>query len=507
MRIALSLSAILLTSLLYAESVDDALEGFDDTPATTSIASTEIRSDNVMEGFDDNVAAHASTETANDPKMEGFDDSKTELSVDSNTSETIPEETEKGYFSGFSGKFTQQAALSYNKRRPQNVFYSLRQSFFLNYDKTFGNGLKFKINARAFYDGIYDTSSAVYYPAEVASLNHEVELFEAYLEWSPYENIDVKLGRQVVVWGRSDTIRITDILNPIDNRRPGIVDIEDLYLPVTMLKFDYQYDNWRISPIIMLEQRFTKDPPYGSLYNPFSYEYDYDEAVALGLPIYSLSHEQYNDPTYALSIGADFEGWDINFYASRLYEDRGYIPLAQLPDSVLDKKYSHNKTNMFGTALNVLSGSWLFKTELAYFSGLTYTATQDRRLSRTDGMLGLEYSGITNTTISYDFSVRHFNQYDSRLFVPEENFLEQNTYQQAFRISSNFVDDTIHPNYVISMYGKQLDEGGYQRAWLDYDVADAINAEFGVVDYFGGTPLFDLVKDQVVVFMDMSYNF
>ena len=507
MRIALSLSAILLTSLLYAESVDEAMDGFDDAPVRTSETSTESSSTDTMDGFDDDSTASASTETTSDSEMEGFDDTSTNVSEKVNASNTVEEKTEEGYFSGFSGKLTQQAALSYNKRRPQNVFYSLRQSFFLNYDHTFENGLKFKINARAFYDAIYDTSSAVYYPTEVDSLNNEVELFEAYLEWNLLDNFDAKLGRQVVVWGRSDTIRITDVLNPIDNRRPGIVDIEDLYLPTGMLKFDYQLGNWRISPIVILEQRFTKDPPYGSLYNPFSYEYDYNEALALGLPIYTLGHEKYSDPTYAISVGAEFEGWDVNFYASRLYEDRGYIPYSQLADAVLDKRYKHNKTNMFGTALNVLYGSWLFKSELAYFSGLTYTTTQDRALSRTDGLLGLEYSGISDTTISYDFSLRHFNQYDSRLFIPEENFLERDTYQQAFRITSNFVNDTVHANYVVSMFGKEVDEGGYQRGWIEYDVADSINSEFGVVDYFGGTPLFDLVADQYVVFMDMSYNF
>jgi len=62
----------------------------------------------------------------------------------------------------------------------------------------------------------------------------------------------------VVVWGRSDTIRVTDVLNPIDNRRPGMVDIEDLRLPVAMAKLDYFVGDWRVTPIAILEQRFQK---------------------------------------------------------------------------------------------------------------------------------------------------------------------------------------------------------------------------------------------------------
>ena len=88
--------------------------------------------------------------------------------------------------------------------------------------------VKLKINARAFYDPMYDVSNADYYPAEVDELRTELWLFEAYLEWNVMENLDVKLGRQVVVWGRNDSIRITDILNPLDFRRPGTLDIENL---------------------------------------------------------------------------------------------------------------------------------------------------------------------------------------------------------------------------------------------------------------------------------------
>jgi len=490
MKISLALTSLILATLLNAESVEEAFEGFDEI--NTGISEQIIQKN--LADID-----HKNTSEGQDI-IEGSDNNKSNSIGESR-------ENASGFFSDFSGKLTQEGAIVHDAVRPQNIFYTLRQSFFLDYEHAFENGLKVKINARAFYDPVFDMSNADYYPAEVEALRSEVELFEAYFEWNIFENFDAKWGRQVVVWGRSDTIRITDVMNPLDNRRPGIIDIAELRLPVTMLRFDYQIDAWRITPIVILEQRFTKDPPYGSRYNPLSPEESYSERVEKRLPVYTLENESYSDPTFALSIGADFEGWDVNFYASRLYEDRGYVPYEQLLPTVLNKKYSHNKNNMFGTALNYVDGSWLFKTELAYFSGLTYTTTQDRQLIRMDGLIGFEYSGFANTTISYDFAVRHFKEYDKRLYVPEENLLKQNTYQQALRINSNFLDDTLHANYLLNLYGEKIDEGGYHRAWIDYEIEDAINTSFGVLDFMGGSPLFELVKDQVVVFMDISYSF
>lgn len=479
MRLSLLVSSLLLTAAVQAESLDDTLSGFDDEPTTSSVAS----STDIQDGFDDETK----------PRL-------------------MESSEEKGFFtnlfSDFTGKITQQGAIAYNDDRPQNIFGSLRQSLFLYYEHKFENGMKFKVNGRAFYDPIYDSTNADFYPAESAELNNEVELFEAYVEGTINENLEARFGRQVVVWGKSDTIRVTDILNPIDNRRPGYQDLEDIYLPTTMLKFDYQYDdNWRISPIVLLEQRFTKDPPYGSVYNPFSPRVSYTEWINEGNPVYSLDNVTYRDPTFALSVAGEFEGWDLSFYASRLYQDRGYIPTPYLDPKVLNKVYEHRKTNMLGAAFNIVDGEWLFKAELAYFADLTYTTTQDTGLARSDILLGFEYVGFLDTTISYDYAIRHFHEYDPNLYVPEENYLEQETHQQAFRITSSFLRDTLDASYLLSMYGKDLDEGGYQRGWINYDLADAINTEFGLVDYFGGSPLFDLVEDQLVIFMDISYSF
>jgi len=525
MRIALSLYSLLLASLLYAESVDEALEGFDDAPvAETSIPKTVASVDDEIAGFDNGFSVPNTTEETNkDPEMAGFDDT---VKSDNNESTDFSKssEDEEGIFSNFSGKIIQQLAVGYNNEYPQNVFASLRQTLFVDYERKFENGLKVKVNARAFYDPIYDVGNADYYPAEVDELRTELWLFEAYLEWSILENLDAKLGRQVVVWGRSDSIRITDILNPLDYRRPGMLDIEDLRLPTTMLKLDYEIDNWRISPIAIVEQRFSKYPPFGSIYYPelninglpTSLPVLYSDYEALGYPLFHIDDESYTDVTFALSANADFEGWDISLYASRLYQDQGYMDEVQQNDAKNKMEagakdvyiaIQHNKTNMFGGAVNYLNGSWLLKSEIAYFSDLVYSSTSDKSLSRTDILVGLEYSGLSSTTISYDFSLRHFNQYDDRLYVPFENFLERDTYQQAFRISSDFMNDTLHLNYLVSIFGKQADDGGFQRAWVDYEVADAINTKFGIVDYIDGSPLFERVSTQNIVFMDMSYNF
>jgi len=57
------------------------------------------------------------------------------------------------------------------------------------------------------------------------------------------------------------------------------------------------------------------------------------------------------------------------------------------------------------------------------------------------------------------------------------------------------------------LFGKKLDEGGFQRAWMKYDIADGVSTNFGIVDYIGGDAMFDVISDNDMIFMDVSYSF
>jgi len=469
-NVSLLAAMVLLGQTVYAEEID--MSGFDDT--STSSVQVEQSSTDVMDGFDDTSSSVADVST----------DSATDTSV-----ETVTEPAE--VISGLTGKVTKQITYALYNDKPHENISSLKISLFLDYEHKFENGWRVKTNAKAYYDAMYDIrGTEKFSKQEIDELKSEVELYDAYVEGSITDSLDMKLGRQVVIWGRSDTLRVTDILNPLDNRRPGMVDIEDLRLPVAMAKFDYFIGDWRVTPIAILEQRFSKNPPFGSVFNP--------------LPMVAPSNESYSDVTYALSVGGEFSGWDVNFYAAQVRNDEGQLilPTASQPSPII----AHDKIEMYGTALNVLTGSWLFKTELAYFDGLKFTTTGDKEFSRTDLLFGVEYNGIADTLISYDIVTRNMGEYDSRL-ISEAIPLKKHDYQHAFRVTSDFMNATLTANYLISLYGEKLDEGGFQRAWVKYELMDGVNMNVGVVDYIGGSTIFDTVKDNDMVFADISYSF
>ena len=254
-----------------------------------------------------------------------------------------------------------------------------------------------------------------------------------------------------------------------------MVDIEDLRLPLGMVKFDYYLsENWRVTPIIIAEQRENKNPPFGSEFYP----------APSKLPSQTMPHKT----TYALDIGGEFSGYDVDFYFADVI----------MPDEFGMPNYKRKKAKMYALAFNYVSGSWLFKGELASKRDLEFVGVSGK-FKRVDTLVGVEYNGISDTKISYDFSKKSFNK--------KTPLFDKNIYQHSLRVTSDFLNSTLHANYLVTLFGKNADDGGFQRAWIKYDIKDALSSNIGVVDYIGGSQKLDKIKDNDIFFIDIVYSF
>lgn len=351
-----------------------------------------------------------------------------------------------------------------------------------------------RIGGTAFYDAAYHLNGQrdLYTDQYLDEYEREIELGEAYLQGSLADSLDIKIGRQIVVWGRSDNLRVNDILNPLDLRWPGTTDIRYLRLPVTMTKLDYYVGDWNSSFIVVNEPRFSKLPVYNGEFYPGS-----QPAPALQEPGWSLENQQ-----PALSVNGIFSGWDLSFYGAWVYPEKGYV--AQ--DSSGNLQRTFDKALLTGTAANVALGNWLIKAEAAYWDNLKFTNVDDEK-PRLDILAGIEYSGFTETTITFEIVNRHIFSYDP-LLAELPDAVQENTTQYAMRFTRDFIHDTLHLNIVLSSYGFWAEDGGFERAQLDYDLSDDIVLSGGIILYESGDiPGLIGVGDNDNVFIEVEFYF
>lgn len=470
------LLSLALVSSLFAESVEVDLEGFES---------------DALEGFSDFQEDEGS-------ELEGFSDFDEDLSSQAELSQ----ESESSNSYVVSGDLAFKTALTLHKHKVDAQEYQglskAQTALYLQFDTKLSDDWKLRVSGDAYYDAIYDLRS--YNSATTETYKDQLRFDDSYVEGSLSPALDLKVGRQIVVWGKSDTIRVTDVINPLDNRELGVIDIEDLRLSTTMAKFDNYVGNWNYSVMFIVESRTFLEAEARSEFFPVDelFEGAPTPFLALKRPANSLENMQ-----YAFAANGLFSGWDLSFYAADVYDSKWHL-------NPLTKKREISKIKMLGSATNIALGSWLLKTEFAFIDGVKYNTTQDDK-QRLDVLVGFDYMGLKDSVITLEVADRHIFDYEKEMNRRDggvSDYLEEDEMQSALHLSRTFMNETLTFNALVTLFGKQLENGGFARIWLDYDVADGVSANLGYVNYIGGEkPFLDALKLNDRLFGDITYSF
>jgi hypothetical protein len=377
-----------------------------------------------------------------------------------------------------------------------------------------------RIAGRGFRDYFYALEGRSDFPDEVLD-NHqrEAEFQELWLRGELAPDLDLQFGRQIVSWGRSDNLRVVDVLNPIDSREPGLVNVEDLKLPVTMTRLDYYWGSWSLTGVAIHETRFDTSPVPGSDFFPRT---EGGPNGAFDLPEQTPGNGGANTE-WAVRLRGIFSGWDISLHWARYYDDRPHVvgsfqsiaPFGMPTTVFLPDRLEHARLTLWGASGQIARGDWLFKSELAYVRGLRFyegdlralTPGRSRKRSRVDAMLGLEYLGINDVTIALELVNRHLGGFDSRLELAP-NYTRRNAVEGSLVVTADFWNDRIHTALVAVVFGAHAQDGAILRGEVEYELRDALALTTGVVLYEeGDDPPFSSYGHLDRIFLKLQYSF
>ncbi len=453
-----------------AQELDDVLSGFDTAPEVEQPDSGNL--DELFSGFDEPVAKEQ-PESQTEPK-------------------TLPE------WMDVNGSLGLASSYNFSHKAPEagaadfRDLSMLRSTITLSSKMRFGDW-QFFISGHGFYDAAYSIQDREQYTDALLDLyEQELEFDDLYLMGSLTSNLDIKIGRQVVVWGKSDNVRVTDILNPLDNRLPGMVDIKNRRLPVTMTKLDYYTGDWNLSSIMIHEVRFSKNPVYNSDFYPGTVPLPPEES-----PGVSLENQQ-----YALALNGIFSGWDLSLYAAYVFDERAHI--VQKASST---QREHSRVLMTGLTSNIALGNWLLKGEAAWFDGLEYANLPDEDFSRLDYMAGIEYTGFSETLLSLEVVNRQILDFEEQLTLAPD-ISQENTLQSVAKLVRDFANDTVQLKILLSVLGTHGEDGMFERFQLDYKFTDAITLMGGVIFYQSADQgALSSIEENDRVFAELLYEF
>lgn len=449
-----------------------------------------------MSGFDTEVIEQENKEALSemDDLLSGFDDAPAELQKkDATDTNVIPEWLQLTGSLGLTGSFNFAHDAPEANEADFRDLSMLRTVVTLSSEMRWGDW-QAKISGHGFYDAAYSIQGREQYTdALLDEYEQELEFDDLYLQGSLTSNLDIKTGRQIVVWGKSDNVRVTDILNPLDNRIPGMVDIKNRRLPVAMTKLDYYTGPWNLSGIIIHEVRFDKTPVFNSDFYP----------GARPLPSEKEPDLSFDNQQYALALNGIFSGWDLSLYEAWVFDSRAHIT----EDLNGIQSREHSRVFMAGTTANIAFGNWLIKGEGAWLEGLEFATLPDEDFSRLDLMAGIEYMGFSETVLSLEIVNRYLVDFDDRLALSPD-IAQEDSIQTAAKLVRDFANDTIQLKILFSIFGAHGEDGAFERFQLDYDLTDAITVTGGIIFYQSADQgALSTIEDNDRVFFELIYEF
>lgn len=227
------------------------------------------------------------------------------------------------------------------------------------------------------------------------------ELREAYFDLS-FQNVDLRVGKQIVVWEQLLGFRILDEINPLDFREFILPDLIDFRIPLWTVKADYYFGQYQLESLWIPFFEPHRPAPPGSEWELFQ-----------RLPGQEEPPKTLDNSEYGARLSRTFGGIDLAISYLNVWDPfptpfreytgfRFFAPPAKcLPIEVrFDQPVTDpdcgpvfhprfNRMQIFGSAAVLNLGSYILKGEASYITG-KYFGT---RLADRDGDGLLDHGG------------------------------------------------------------------------------------------------------------------
>ncbi len=381
---------------------------------------------------------------------------------------------------------------------------------YLQLDVQLPRDWQLRAEALGWYDFAYRLKGRGDYGGPVLDVYEwQIDAGEVFAAGPIHENIDLTIGRKIVNWGRSDTFRIVDVVNPLDNKEPGLVDIEDLRRPRGMAKLDASKGPWSAEAILVFETRFDRNPPPGSDFYPNLARFADGEGLIVTFPVDDESNFS-RKPGFAGRIEGNFSGWDLGLFGAYVDETSRVFDV----EASTGARLEGNRFGMLGAAGNVTRGPWLAKFELAWLGDVRMLRpratgpipfwSDDKQ--RIDSLVGVEWYGADSLTVALEVLNRHWLDLPRS---PElQEFFEQSTFETALRISRPFFRERLDITLLGVVFGERAQDGGLFRASGEWEISDAWKLEAGWLVFVGGPDkAIGAYDDNDRLYLELKYSF
>jgi hypothetical protein len=375
-------------------------------------------------------------------------------------------------------------------------FVMMQQTLNLNFEAR-GDKVAFKANPMLY---LYNTDS----------LNFNMR--ELYLDLY-FNNFDLRIGKQQVVWGKADGVFITDIVSPLNLTEFLLPDFDEIRTGVIAAKLNYYVGNGTIEAIWIPQFTPTIRPVPGSIWYsqpdfPAPATFDWSQSKIAP----SLENSEFFLKYSAMTSKVDFEimggyTWDDN--PTMHIQKEFAIDSTTMPPSPiltgLTVTPQHHRLTIGGGSFSTEIKGVILRGEAAYYNG-KYFQTADPMA--TDAIIQKDYlhyvAGLDFNIGSVKLSAQFIQQYilDYDDFIDQKEALNTATFLAHY----DMLRETLHLE-VFSYIGL-TNSDALIRPKVTYDFDDSFSILLGGNIFVGDEQgQFGQFGDNSMVYAKIKYNF
>lgn len=200
----------------------------------------------------------------------------------------------------------------------------------------------------------------------------EFELRELYLQGGIGDTF-LTLGKQQIVWGKADGLKVLDIVNPQSFREFILDDFDSSRIPLWTMNIERTVANWDLQFLWIPDQSYHALPKQGATYAFTSLELVPTAPAGVGVNIEHARRPNniILDSDVGFRAATFWKGWDITF--NYLYQYNNLAVLRQnlsmdngKPVVTITPEYE--RTHVIGGTFSNAFADWVVRGEVGYFT-------------------------------------------------------------------------------------------------------------------------------------------
>lgn len=327
-----------------------------------------------------------------------------------------------------------------------------------------------------------------------------IALREAYLA---YENafLDLRAGRQIVVWGVADALRLNDYVSPVDYSEFLAQDYDDIRMPVNAIRAKFMWGSFA-TELLWIPIPEVCDLPTDRR-NPWTMV-PQDSPLPLTADLSSdRPAKRIANSEYGCRLSATLPGGDVALYALRTWNKMPAIETLPCEDGLsLLLMGRYRRMTMFGVDCAIPIGQVVLRGEgTAYLheaqsARLGYHVTNRNTIS---GLLGVDWYPGADWTLSV--------QYCHRYVAGDMQGIQgyRNSGLATLRLAKQLLGNTL--SLSTFAYVDVSNGALFNRFAAIYAVTDQIGVTLGYDYFYADKGMFALYKHNSQVWLKLKYSF